>query len=163
MVGVSVRREKPLIGIDVDDTLLDMKDPLIATLAEKFGIYINPWDFATPDLKKTTGLSEEEIGDLVHYTYSRSDFAELQALPGSQDAIAALGEEYDFVAVTSRPEESRNLDIHEITLTNLKLRFPGNLERVLHSRTWDGNGDSKSKIEIAIEEGAVAIIDDFVH
>jgi 5'(3')-deoxyribonucleotidase len=105
-----VRHKRVLV--DVDEVLADFCTPAIAFVQERFGLTLELAKLENWDLFYTLTAKQRETFDIEFYQQGRC--ASLSVFPGVEEAIEALREHAEVVAVTRPPRNSRHW-VHERT------------------------------------------------
>lgn len=149
---------KKTIAVDVDDVLVPHGDVLIDHLNEMFGeeIAINGF-YSLDELMISYGRTKEEIRNRIHDFLESEEFAAIEPIEESLEAIDQLKAHYDLKIVTARPAIT-----HRMTEDWLKRHFPDTFTDVQFSNLdyqW-GTLKKVSKHNTCQAIGAEYLIDD---
>ncbi len=145
--------KKPIIAIDVDDTLAQHLD------LRKLGLNTDAADVYKMDWSKMLA-DPAQISQLL--TKATEVFRDLSPMEGASEVLQELHSEYDFIVMTARPERLR-----DVTENWIDANFPNIFAKKFFSDSskWSGGNEMKTglarvKAEICQREGAAYLIDD---
>jgi 5'(3')-deoxyribonucleotidase len=145
---------KELIAVDVDEVLFPMLESFLEHHNPTYGTTHKFSDFLSYDFEHTLGVPIEETVRRV-YEYLDMDNHLVEAVKGSQAAIARLSERYDLAVLTARHPR-----YEQPTINWIHNRF----ERVFNQIVCVGYApimeQPVTKADICKELGAKALIDD---
>lgn len=149
----STHLKKPIIGVDLDDTVIEFMSGMIAYHNHVYGTVHELRHFTTFDgIHDVWGCTMGEARRRVTEFTDSSEHGEISAVPGSCVALGKLSLEHEIVGITAR-EVSRA----PITLPLVKRLF-GEIFSTVHFV-----GHQKEKGQLCEEIGARFMVDDGLH
>lgn len=149
--------EKSVIAIDCDDVLCTCLDSFISWYNVKFQGNLTWADLTDYRMYDTLGRPAEYWSVIWDLWKDDGMYRKVTVVPGAKEAIAELQRDFDLIVVTSRDESLR-----EDTRYWLDQHFPNVFKSVKMTNSWTTDLPSKSKSQICIEEGAIALVDDYL-
>lgn len=144
---------KPIIAIDVDDTLSQHLD------LRKIGVGADSADVYKMDWKEIMS-DPEQLAQLLKRAATVAQ--DLPPIHGALDALRKLQPKYDFIVLSARPEQ-----LKDATERWIDANFPDIFAKRFFSDSsqWSGGNEmkealAKNKAEICQREGAEFLIDD---
>ncbi len=112
--------KREIIAVDIDDVLVPHGDVLIEHLNKKFRANVNIEGFYSLDeLMIAYQRSKQEIRQRIHDFLESDEFAAIEPVEESVDALASLKPHYELIIVTARPGIT-----HRMTEEWLREHFP---------------------------------------
>ncbi|MEK6823690.1 MAG: hypothetical protein AABY06_01525 [Nanoarchaeota archaeon] len=142
------------IGIDIDEVLADLMNPLINFHNDNYNTKLHRDHFKTYNLWDIWGGTEEEANQKLQDFFHSRYFMEVKPIENSQKNISILSRKYDLVIITSRPDY-----IKEKTVSWLNQNFSNNFAKYYFTCEWPKNGMTR-KEQICSERGINLIIED---
>lgn len=152
-----MNKKSKIIGIDLDDVLLNFYAPFIEYHNMKHGTNLTRDHITSFYLEDIIGGTREEMTKKIYEFYFSEQHENSLPVEGAQEAIKYLAEQYTLVIVTAKPE-----DVKEKTLLWLERHYPNTFDQVYFTGQHHGNGKKKSKVEICKEIGIEIFIDDHI-
>jgi len=151
-------KNKMKIGIDIDEVLADLMNPLVNFYNEKYGTFFRRDDFKAYNLWETWGGTKEETFQTIHDFYDSDSFKkEIYPISGSSNGINFLSNgKNELFIITSRTE---NVKRHTISWLD------DNFSEKFSEIYFTNNGTKKSDvcidldIEIMVEDSLEYSID----
>ena len=142
------------ILVDFDETIFRFNAGFAAFCNEQRGTGLTETDFTSMHFDQIVGCSYDEAVGLIQ-DYHRSDYREIEPLPGAQAALGQLSLQADLYIVTARMRE------FEGSVADYCDRwFPGVFSDVIASGNKEDGGAYLAKAEIGDALNAGSIIDD---
>ena len=146
---------KKIIGIDLDDVLLDFNSALCSFTNRIYQKSLTKKDIHCFDLEVVWKCSQPEALRRVQEFYEAEDHACALPIKGAQEAVQKLSSMHSLVIITSKPESMAH-ETHDWVCRNF-----GNIFDAIHfGNHFHGNGVKRKKSEICEELGVYALIDD---
>jgi len=145
-------KRKPVVAVDVDDTLLDTLSPLLEYFNSTHDTRITREQCVNYRLQEIFGYSEEEGFAKIKYFFSLPEGKDLKPTPGAIEAIQALKKDFSLIALTARWKHMQKL-----TEKQLEKHFPGVFMKIVCC------GDEMSKKDYCTKKRIHHIIDDAPH
>jgi uncharacterized HAD superfamily protein len=154
-----MRTERRVIGLDLDDVLMDFSTALYLHHNNRFGTNLNPaTDAVGFSLEKIWGCTKKEARERVLNFYHSEDHFAATSIPGASEAIRKLRQDNSIVIITSKPEYLR-----ERQSNWLEKHFPGMFDHVCFTNLYDGDGLKKTKGEACLELRVDVFVDDHIE
>lgn len=147
--------EKPLIGIDCDDVLLNFVETFILWHNKKYGTTAKLTDHTTYYFFSSLGINEEESAQRVAAFGLTQTYHNLPPMPGAKAFLQELSKHATLVVITARQHHHA-----EITKRNIEMHFPGLISRIIHAPRLEGPDADIVKARICAQEGIAVLIDD---
>lgn len=144
--------KKPVIGVDIDDTLVEFMHALCTYRARTYGDTTQVHDFKTFRLDDVWGCSAQEALRRVEEFYGADEHGQIPVVPGAVQALGQLAEIYEIHGITARPAQTEAR-----TTALVQQRAPG----IFSGFHFLGN--LKSKGDHCMELGVRVLIDDALH
>jgi len=145
-------KRKPVIAVDVDDTLLDTISPLLEYFNSTHDKQITREQCVNYRLQKIFGYSEEEGLAKIKFFFTSSQGENLEPVPGAIEAVQALKNDFSLIALTARWKH-----LQKLTEKQLEKHFPGSFQKVVCC------GDDMTKKDYCTRKKIRHIIDDAPH
>lgn len=149
---------KSVIAIDIDDVLALRADIFLDFVNKEFGSSLTLHDLSE-DWVKMWGISRAEAERRGEVIINKALHGLYPVIPGAQEAIKLLQQQFRLIAVTSRRALTKDL-----TEEWLARHFPNSFEKIIHAGFWDDpdyqDGHLKDKTDIYGQIGAQYVIDD---
>jgi uncharacterized HAD superfamily protein len=94
------QRDKPILGVDIDNVLAQSDACLRALISERFCINLKEEDITQYDYS-AYGLTEPQLEELFHL-FNTDVCRSLKIITGAKAALTRLASRYEIVLVTSR-------------------------------------------------------------
>ena len=146
--------KKPLVAIDLDDTLAATTQSLLAHLKKTTGLQLHPGDITTSAYWTAYGIGVDEAIRLVH-GYNLAGFPGLQVMPGAQEAVRTLAKNYELLIVTSRDPVTA-----PATREWLATHFGSTFVDVVFAGNVYVSKQATPKSQICLARGAAALVED---
>jgi len=152
----STANSKPILAIDLDDTLAKFIPSLINFHNEAFSTELKLEDFYSYDFDEVWGGTKEETLDKMDKFFESDHFKnDMRPYPQAKRVLLQLKKSFDLKIVTSRQHF-----LEEATKQWLEKYFPGMFSEILFGNHYGRSGEKRSKPEMCQDVGAVALIDD---
>lgn len=149
---------KKIIGVDLDDVLLDFNSALCEWHNLKYGTSYTRADIFDFDLKNVWNISQEETNQKIVEFYHSKNHSDSLPMPGAVEAIKKLKQNNHLVIITSKPEYLRGqTDIW------LQKYFPNSFESVHFTNNFHRNGSKTAKADICDKLGVSVYIEDSIE
>ncbi len=149
---------KPILGIDMDDVLLDFMAPLCDFYNRVHGGSMTRDQLHVFDPSVNFKCSNEEALKLLFDFYDSPENAACMPVDGALDAITVLKNKYQLIIVTARPKK-----VADMTHAWVTKYFPGVFSDIIFTGLLGTEEKKKSKGEIAKELGFAGFVDDALH
>lgn len=149
---------KPILGIDMDDVLIDFNTQLCVFYNNRHGTSFTKENIHTFELDKTWNCSRDQAIKAVYDFYHDPLHAIALPMPGAKESIARLYEKYKLVIVTARPES-----VGVITHTWIQEHFPNTFADIIFTNHYFSEEKKRSKGDVARELGMAGFIEDALH
>ena len=147
---------KHIIGIDLDDTLLDFNNSLHAYHNKKYGTNITRENITSYELDKVWGYSPEEVDKKLFEFYFTKEHEETAPIFGSLDAVNKLKNRHDLHLITVRGDQ-----IAEPTMLWIQTHFPSHFTSInLTNKIFGIPGKTYSKVDVCRRLGVDLMIED---
>lgn len=159
---------KPLIALDLDDTLYEHFSLLVnwhnATYGSRLTLADNhpfsPRHWGTPALQRQTlarwnAPSVPVAAQRVRAFFDTPQFKNAAPFKGAQSVLDDLAQTHTIVVVTAR-----DLFLEDFTRTWLRQKFGGVISDVVLTARYNLDGHSKDKLDVLLRRGATCVIDD---
>ena len=150
-----MKNPKPVIGIDIDDVLIDFNDAVLKFHNQNYGTHFKVKDIVEFAFEKLWNCTTEEVNARVTAFYNSPLHIQIKPVAGAVKAVEKLAKKYDLVAVSARPS-----NVLVLTQKLLDLYFKGNLKKVILTNAFSLTGHKKTKAEVCQEINATVLIDD---
>lgn len=151
------RMKKPIIAVDVDDTLVPHFQDLIDWYNQEYGTRVELADYRSgPENIYKWGTTDFEtaIRQVTRF-YDTPAFQDAKPHKQAVEVLEALSLSYDLIVVTAR-----DTIIEEATHQLLKEHFVGLFGQVHFTAFYSLEGKARTKGEVCREAGAAYLIDD---
>ena len=150
---------KPKIGIDLDDTVLDLVGALVLFHNTFYGTNLTRADYLSHKFHKVWGCTGEEAIRRVSQFYTTEYFENIKPISGAIDAIDFLAKQNYLEAITARPT-----DIKEKTGRQVKTYFGNNFDGIYYSSNFfTKTQNDGTKLEICQRRGISTMIEDVLE
>jgi len=147
------------IGIDLDDTALDLIGALVLFHNAIYGTNLTREDFKSHKFHEIWGGTGEEAAKKVDYFYQTKYFDEMQPIPGAVEAIDLLAQGTNLEAITARP-----IAIREKTERQVRTHFGNNFSEIFYSSNYFTKVQNDgTKLEICLRRGVSVMIEDVLE
>ncbi len=143
------------IGIDLDETIIDLINPLLAFYKNKTGKRIKKEELAVHNFWEVLGESQETIDELEREFYESETFDNLRAFPYAKESLYELRKNAEIFIVTARYNMAR-----EKTPKWLEKNLRSLVTGVFFTSDYLGTGPTKKEVceqhslEFFIEDAA---------
>ena len=131
-----------VIGLDLDDVLIDCNRSLCAFHNAYYGTSLTLQDFTTYRLEDVFSCGTDEMKKRIREFVSSGYHHQTQPVTGATEAVMRLYDEYTLWVITARPYEQ-----YESTVAWLDTHFPYLKDRVYFT-DQDSPGTKKPKSDI---------------
>jgi uncharacterized protein len=145
-----------IIGLDLDDTLVDFREALHAHYNKRYGTNYKREHFMD-NLAQMWNCSDEESVNRVFDFYHSLEHWEALPVAGAVDGIKKISQSHTLFIITSKPDE-----LKEKTNEWLNKHFPDMFDRVCFTNQYHGNDPKRTKREICLELGVEIFVDDML-
>jgi uncharacterized HAD superfamily protein len=152
--GVIIR---PIIGIDLDDVLLDFFSILLLYYNKYYGTEYEIKDISSYDLSILWQCEPDEAIRRVFEFYHTKEHLNAMPIAGSLDSLQILSKNFDLVVVTSKPESISSITYHWIDE-----HFPNIFKQVYFTNHY-AKKDKKLKVDICKKLDVKVFIEDGLH
>lgn len=148
-----------IIGVDMDEVLVDLIVDVLRYHNEKYGTSHSKEDISTYDLQNIWNVTWEETVQRFLDFYDTDYFDRGEVIELAKEGVARLAEKHELHVITGRPDS-----VEEKTRKWLDTHFPGFFKSINFTNTWgDGKGKPRNKGEICRELGVEVLIDDHLN
>ncbi|MDQ2933089.1 MAG: hypothetical protein M3Q80_01790 [bacterium] len=147
--------KQKIIGIDLDDVLLDFNSTLCGFINKKYETALSKKDIHCFDLDVVWKCTRIESLRRVQEFYETEDHAGALPIAGAQKAIQKLSSMYSLLIITSKPD-SMAQETSDWVCRHFGKAFDG----IYFGNHFHGNGVKRKKSEICEELGVNILIDD---
>lgn len=149
--------KKPIIAIDIDDTLFDHFRDLMKWYNRLYGTSLTMADHHQSSTAAWGTDTVEEAVRRVHGFYDTPEFLLAKPFDEAVEVMTELSREYELVIVTGR-----DLMLEEFTHEWLREHFSGLYKEVHLTAMYNLEGKTRLKVDLCQEIGAKYIIDDLL-
>ncbi len=142
------------IGVDIDEVLADLMNPLVRFHNENYGTNFSREHFTSFNLWETWGGTKEEAYKKVYDFFHSDFFNDISVTNGSKEATNFLSIKNDLVIISSRPDY-----IKDKTIQWVNKNFPGTFSEVYFTYEWSRNGKTRKK-DICLDKNVSVLIED---
>lgn len=146
------QRHKPVIAVDADDTLWDFSGAFTAHHNRVYKTAVRFEDIRDYEWAGAYGCGEAELVARIDRFCESDEHARLAPMPGSQEVLRMLREEYILHLLTARGAPARRR-----TMALLDMHFSG----LFSEYHFVGHGGSKARK--CVEHGVHSFVDDALH
>ncbi len=147
-----------IIGIDLDDTLLNLNGTFIKFLNLNYDTAYARENLTSPFFEESFDITKEDVLKRLHEFYNSEHHAEAEPIEGAPEALARLAEANELHIVTASPEEMKDR-IEAWLGKNFTNRFKG----IHFTRKSIFDNSVRNKKDICAELGIEVFIDDALH
>ncbi len=152
-------QSKPVLGIDIDDVLLDLNAQLLSFHNDRYDSHLTFEQWFSFDLALMFDCSYEEKERRVAEFYASAYNDATQPIKGAREALATLSKTHTIHLITARPEYLR-----ESTLLSLNSHFAGLFESVHFTGAHHiSTIEKRTKADVCRELGVETFVDDAIH
>ncbi|HTZ41689.1 MAG TPA: hypothetical protein VMC07_00575, partial [Candidatus Omnitrophota bacterium] len=116
------------IASDIDDVLLNLKDPLRDYYNRRFGANLQLSHYNNYALDKVWGCTRQEAVQIVDDFYLSPEFKTMQPVQGAMEATSLISLKHEVSAITSRP-----ISMQEQTTESLMQYFGNIFSEIFHN------------------------------
>ncbi|MEX0933962.1 MAG: hypothetical protein WD003_01740 [Candidatus Paceibacterota bacterium] len=149
--------KKKIIGVDLDEVLMDALTPTCHFLNKHYNAEITRADVFAHDFAAVWEQGLEEIATRMEEFYASPHHDEGVPISGAVVAIDALKDTHELHIITARPSSAK-----EVSVRWLEKHFPNTFKSVHFTKHYY-NETSKSKGDICRELDISIFIDDAPH
>ncbi|MBI3627948.1 MAG: hypothetical protein HY220_04385 [Candidatus Sungbacteria bacterium] len=149
--------KQKIIGIDLDDVLLDFNGALCEFHNAIYGTSYSRKDILSYDLENTWGCSRDDAIRRILEFYNSDVHYNAQPVEGATEAVRELSKNYLLVVITSKPSY-----LAERTTSWLEKYYSGLFSGVYFTNQFHGDGIKRTKAGVCNELGVEIFIDDSV-
>lgn len=147
------------LGIDIDDTLVDLAKSCVKFLNDKLGKNFTKKDLDGKFIQNLYEISDEEYFNYLDEHERDGHLANLEPLEGAVEGIKKLLENHKLKLVTARPEKTK-----KSTLENISKHFDGLDEDIIFlnmrkNKIDKGETCIAEDIEVIVEDNARNCLD----
>lgn len=145
---------KKVLACDMDEILFPFLDNFLDHISNKYGTKHSRKDFSSYEFEETLGLTFDETVRRV-YEFNSMNCLHIDPIEDSVNAINKLADKYDLQIITARHPQHA-----ETTSAWIRQKYGnvfGGIEFIGHPGAIE---NPKTKAEVCIEKGAIALIDD---
>lgn len=153
-LGGGGRKKVMKIGLDVDEVLGNLIDPIMEFHNQEYGTNFSKEDVNSYGLEELWGGTKEETLEKVLKFYDHQLFHSIQPLPDSQKVLNQLYNSHELHIITSRPKQ-----IQTKTENWVNHYFPKIISGIHFAGGW-ANENAKSKKEICKDVGIELMVED---
>lgn len=147
---------KPVLAVDLDDTLAGFVKSLVTFHNEAYGSELKIEDFKSYDFWEVWGGTEEEATAKMSKFFESDHFkVALKPLPAAKRTLKQLQKQFDLQVVTSRQHF-----LEEASTNWLNEHFPSFFSSIRFGNHYGTEGEKRSKADLCKEIGAIGLIDD---
>ena len=143
------------IGIDLDEILADLVNPLIVWHNGVYGTNLERNNLTSYSLEEIWGGSREDTERKFKEFYQSRNFKGIVPVRDSQKGIGNLSSRNELIVITSRPRY-----LYEETLQWLEKHFPDRFQGVELTSNWNEGGEGRKKSEACQDLGVDLIVED---
>ncbi|MEK6906869.1 MAG: hypothetical protein AABW81_04585 [Nanoarchaeota archaeon] len=142
------------IGVDIDEVLADLINPLVEYHNITYGTTLKRDDFRTFNLWETWGGTEEEANKKLYDFFHSKFFKEVPLIQKSQESVNFLSKKHELIIITSRPEY-----VSDRTIKWVEKNFSSCFKEFHFTHEWYKNGTSRKK-DICLNKKVDIMIED---
>ena len=147
-----------IIGIDLDDILLNFNDAFVKFHNEKYGTSHTRKNVTDFHLENVWDISREEMLKRLDAFYTSDHHKNAQPIEGAIEAINKLAKENELHVITASPE-----DMKKEIIAWLGTHFQGKFKNVHFVNKSIFGTSMKNKSEVCKELGIEVFVDDALH
>jgi len=147
-----MKKLKPVIAVDADDTLWDFSGAFTRYHNRMYGSAVRFEDIRDYEWADAYGCGEAELVGRIDRFCESDKHGKLQPMPGCREVLRQLSEDYILHLLTARGSQSRRR-----TMDLLDAHFSG----LFSEHHFVGRGGSKA--QMCLEHGVHSFIDDALH
>lgn len=151
---------RPLVLLDLDDVLVDFHTPFAATIAAMFGLNYSYAERTCYYASDFLPITKEQELQAVFATYDGAAIWNSPPFPHCRKHLERLVNEFDLAILTARPEQYKAATV-QWSARHLPGLFSD--DNVFHNGLLGTNERKLTKVERAVELGAIALVDDTRH
>lgn len=145
------------IAVDIDEVLFPFVDEFIKYHNNRFLTSLRKDQFHTYEFSKPLNLGISETVERIYAFFKQLDSNAIKPFEESKKAIAKLLKYYDLAVVTARHPQ-----FEAISIKWLKEHYGNSFADITHIGYAPIMEKPKTKAEVCLEIGAVALIDDSI-
>jgi uncharacterized HAD superfamily protein len=150
------KQPKLIIGVDLDDVVIDFSNALHAYHNERYGTSVKKGDMTSYGFENVWNCTEEEASKKVFEFYSTNDHDTALPVPGASEALALLKEAHELHIISSRADQ-----IADLTFRWIDKNFPNHFKSVNLTNQYFGTPEKvRSKADVCRELHVDVMIED---
>ncbi|MBI4896430.1 MAG: hypothetical protein HY832_02680 [Candidatus Aenigmarchaeota archaeon] len=144
-----------LIGVDVDDVLVDFVTPFVEYMNKTYGTSLTRDHVVAFDVWDILGGSKEEAKKKIHEFYETKSFKELQPMQEALSGVKYLSEKHTLVVITSRSPH-----LSSLTTEWIKQYFPNTFSNIYFTGHWMNPEIKMKKADVCAQLHVDVMIED---
>lgn len=153
---MDIQKKKKVIGIDLDDVLLDFNPALYAWHNALYNTTFKYEDITSYFIEDILQCTRDEVFAKITEFYQTNEHARILPIPGALEAVKNLNQNHTLIVVTSKPDYLRPL-----TTKWLEKYFPNIFQTIHFTNHFLGDeSNRRTKSEICKELGIEVFIED---
>lgn len=149
---------KKIIGIDIDDVLIDFNSSIIQFHNQTYQTNFKLADIVQFEFEKLWNCSTEEVFHRVNTFYNSPLHLKIKPVKGAITALNQLSREHQIIAISARPTTTASL-----TKKLLDNYFKDNISKIVLTNAFSLTGRRQTKSEVCLKMGVSILIDDGLH
>ena len=151
--------KKPILAIDIDETIAQLMPSLVNFHNEKYGEpHYHIDHFHTLAFHEVWGGTPEETTDKIEEYYLSHHFKGIEPIPDAKEYLIDLKNHFELHVVTARGH-----NVREETINWLNIHYNDIFEDFHFGNLYGLNGIKKKKSQLCQEINAIALVDDSFH
>ncbi len=144
-----------IIGVDLDDVLLDFFGTFCDFINEKNGTKYDRNSLTDFYLEKSWGWTKEAASQAITDFYASAKHVGAAPVKGAVEAVSTLSKGNTLHIITSKPDSLR-----EITEKWVYKNYPGMFAGIHFMNQYHSKGEKRLKADVCKELGATILIED---
>ncbi|MFH1290772.1 MAG: hypothetical protein ABIH92_05190 [Nanoarchaeota archaeon] len=155
MVVRASRRDLKLVGVDVDEVLVNLMDPLLLWYNRRYGTGYRREDIWTYNLWEVWGIPKGEDVQRVNDFWGTQESRDIPPIQPARTWGLKMAQGFDLVAITSRPKI-----IEEETRRWIQKYFPSMFSGVHLTGQYSVEGSNVTKGDVCRDLGVDLMVED---
>jgi uncharacterized HAD superfamily protein len=148
--------KKPVLACDIDEVLAYFIPALVCFHNDTFNTTLSAEDFVSYDFHLIWGGTVDDCNSKMDQFFQSDHFNNrISPIPAALESLRQLSQRFDLQVVTARQNK-----LKEPTIRWVDAHFPGIFSNIHFGNHYSTEGKKRSKSEMCLEIGAVALIDD---
>ncbi len=152
-----MKQKKKIIGIDLDDVLLDFNGALCIFHNVQYGTSLTREQIFSFHLEKVWGCTKDEAKRRIVEFYHTDFHRDASPIQGATEAIQELSRNNSLIIITGKPERLQTATTHW-----LDRYFPRSFDGLYFTNQFLGDDIKRTKAELCSDLGIEVFIDDSI-